>query len=202
MILMSDLFHISEADASGVAVVVSGGRSHQLVLQVFARKKQLRLELGLFSSHLFFFKDQQRDAAAAFSFLLPLQELFGSASSFPTSRSRSWFGIIGHQPLVLDSPVTSHCALPAISRRRLPPPQSQSAFFFVFAVRINKWKLLFSPCLAAVRRCSWSPVACYILLSALHFLLLRLGSPVAGGSIRSHSIITSFLLACMADRQL
>lgn len=40
-----------------------------------------------------------------------------------TSRARSRLGIIGHRPLVLDSPVTSHRALPAISQRPLPPPQ-------------------------------------------------------------------------------
>lgn len=130
-------------------------------------------EVIFFPFHLFLQRlTAEGEAAAAFNSLLPPQEVFGSAPFTPPpflpcllhmSRSRSRFGIIGSQPLVLDSPVASHRALPAISQRPLPASLS---FFFFFGVRINKWKLLFfTLCLAAVRSCSGSPVACYILLS-------------------------------------
>lgn len=180
---------MSEAGARGVAAVVSGGRG-------FARK------VVLLSSRLFFFKDRQREAAAAFSFLLPLQELFGSASSLPnTSCTRHG------QDRGLESSAVSHwCSTPqsphTVRCQQLVRGHCLllGAIFF-FGVRINKWKLLFFPrCLAAVRRCSGSPVACYILLSTSCCFA---GESSLGGGVRSHSRITSFLLACMmADLKL
>lgn len=162
---------MSEAGARGVAAVVSGGRG-------FARK------VVLFSSRLFFFRDRQREAAAAFSFLLPRQELFGSASSLPnTSCTRHG------QDGGLESSAVSHwCSTPqsphTVRCQQLVRGHCLllGAFFFFFGVRINKWKLLFFPPLpSGCAALLW--VSCGLLYSALHFLLLRWGVQCVGGVV-------------------
>lgn len=142
-------------------------------------------EVIFFSLHLFLQIDKKRDAAAAFNALLPLPELFGSAPLTlpPTPSSASCSATVkitawNHGPLVLDSPVASHRALPAISQKLLPAALS-GIFFLFWGVWINKWKVP-PPSLPSGRaELLW--VSSGLLCSSLDFLEPRWGVQSGGG---------------------